>query len=415
MGHRSGSLISRSCSTGGRDWRAWSSLSATAPSMSWSDGARSALAPAVLGTTRGRCSACATTARATCCATTPSPTRSSRGGCWLVATAGRESAKRVRLVHSLVSHASLVYDEHLFMKSYRVLEPAPRPEIELMLRLEEVGFEHTLRPVAYWERNGRDLALVREYIPGAVEGRLLALTSLRDLLGRNLDDGRPKLEDVGGAGGDLSSEVRRLGEATGSLHLALAEAFGVRSLPDGDTLRTAAIRIHGDYHLRRVFRTDAGWIVGGFGDDPLIGKSGDSTEPARAALRLAARGPGGPLVLPQTGGGRGRGGPTGRHPYPGGTAREGLGASQQGRLSERLPRRRRHPQAHRIGPAGSGGRDQVTDHRTCDAYLGPARTFAPRLAVRSRRLRSWSRRPCPAPPAATRRASPRRPFPARPR
>jgi predicted trehalose synthase len=164
------------------------------------------------------------------------------------------------------------------MKSYRVLEPAPRPEIELMLKLEEVGFEHTLRPVACWERNGWDLALVREYIPGAVEGRLLALTSLRDLLGRNLDDDRPKLDEVGGAGGDLSSEVRRLGETTGSLHLALAEAFGVRALPAGDAPRSAAIRVHGDYHLRRVFRTDAGWIVGGFGDDPLIGKLGDSTQ-----------------------------------------------------------------------------------------------------------------------------------------
>ena len=195
-----------------------------------------------------------------------------------VATAGRERARRVRLVHSLVSHASLVYDERLFMKSYRVLEPAPRPEIELMLKLEEVGFEHTLRPVACWERNGWDLALVREYIPGAVEGRLLALTSLRDLLGRNLDDDRPKLDEVGGAGGDLFSEVRRLGETTGSLHLALAEAFGVRALPAGDVPRSAAIRVHGDYHLRRVFRTDAGWIVGGFGDDPLIGKLGDSTQ-----------------------------------------------------------------------------------------------------------------------------------------
>jgi predicted trehalose synthase len=195
-----------------------------------------------------------------------------------VATAGRESARRVRLVHSLVSHASLVYDERLFMKSYRVLEPAPRPEIELMLKLEEVGFEHTLRPVACWERNGWDLALVREYIPGAVEGRLLALTSLRDLLGRNLDDDRPKLDEVGGAGGDLSSEVRRLGETTGSLHLALAEAFGVRALPAGGAPRSAAIRVHGDYHLRRVFRTDAGWIVGGFGDDPLIGKLGDGTQ-----------------------------------------------------------------------------------------------------------------------------------------
>jgi len=193
----------------------------------------------------------------------------------VVASAGAQRARRVRLVHSLVSHASLVYDERLFMKSYRVLEPAPRPEIELMMRLDEVGFKHTLRPVAYWKRNGWDLALVREYVPGAVEGRLLALTSLRDLLGRNLDDGRPRLDEVGVAGGDLSSEVRRLGEATGNLHLALAEAFGVRSLPGSDTSASASIRVHGDYHLRRVFRTDGGWIVGGFGDDPLIGKSGD--------------------------------------------------------------------------------------------------------------------------------------------
>jgi predicted trehalose synthase len=137
----------------------------------------------------------------------------------------------VRLVHSLVSHASLVYDERLFMKSYRVLEPAPRPEIELMLRLEEVGFEHTLRPVAYWERNGWDLALVREYIPGAVEGRLLALTSLRDLLGRS-DGDRPKLDEVGGAGGDLSSEVRRLGETTGSLHQGSRRLPPSSGLPD---------------------------------------------------------------------------------------------------------------------------------------------------------------------------------------
>ena len=199
-------------------------------------------------------------------------------GLLAVASSGCESARRVRLVQSLASHASLVYDEHLFMKSYRVLEPAPRPEIELMLRLDEVGFKHTLRPVARWERNGWDLALVREFIPGAVEGRLLALTSLRDLLGRNVDDERPRLDEVGGAGGDLSSEMRRLGEITGSLHLALAEAFGVRTLSADDASPTTAIRVHGDYHLRRVFRTDAGWVVAGFGDDPLIGKSGDTME-----------------------------------------------------------------------------------------------------------------------------------------
>ena len=68
--------------------------------------------------------------------------------------------------------------------------------------------------------------------------------------------------------------MRRLGEITGELHLALADAFGVRpGLVEGP-----AIRVHGDYHLRRVFRTDAGWIVGGFGDDPLIGKFGENLE-----------------------------------------------------------------------------------------------------------------------------------------
>jgi predicted trehalose synthase len=193
-------------------------------------------------------------------------------GLLAVASGGEKSATRVRLVHSLVSHASLVFDERLFMKSYRVLEPAPRPEIELLLKLDGVGFKQLLSPVARWERHGWDLALVREYIPGAVEGRLLALTSLRDLLGRTVDDKPLKLEDVGAAGGDLSSEVRRLGEITGNLHLALAEAFGVRTLPGGDSPPATAIRVHGDYHLRRVFRTDDGWVVAGFGDDPLIGR-----------------------------------------------------------------------------------------------------------------------------------------------
>jgi predicted trehalose synthase len=195
-----------------------------------------------------------------------------------VATAGSQSANRVRLVQSLVSHASLVYDERLFMKSYRVLEPAPRLEVELLTKLDEVGFKQMLRPVAHWERHGWDLSLVREYVPGAVEGRWLALTSLRDLFGRNLDADRPRHDEVGGAGGDLSSEMRRLGEITGGLHLALAEAFGLRPVSNNDGAQMAAIRVHGDYHLRRVFRTDAGWIVGGFGDDPLIGRSGDSLE-----------------------------------------------------------------------------------------------------------------------------------------
>lgn len=189
-----------------------------------------------------------------------------------VASRGTERADRCRVVQSLVSHASLVYDERLFMKSYRVLEPAPRPEVELLSELDRVGFNHLLGPVACWSRAGFDLALVREFLAGAVEGRALALTSLRDLFGR-VALGSSTPDDLGVSGGDLGSEMRRLGETTGRLHLALALAFGTRPLEPGiaDVRGGVAIRVHGDYHLRRVMRTDQGWVVAGFGDDPIIG------------------------------------------------------------------------------------------------------------------------------------------------
>lgn len=190
------------------------------------------------------------------------------------ATGGRERASRARIVQSLVSHASIVFDERLFMKCYRVIEPRHRPEIEVLTRLDEVGFNHLLAPVAHWSREVGDLGLVREFMPSAVEGRDLALTSLRDLLARatTIDQAVP-FEEVGLAGGDLGDEMRRLGRTTAEMHVALGEAFGVELPgPDEDPSRGARIRVHGDYHLRRVMRVDAGWLVAGFGDDPLIGE-----------------------------------------------------------------------------------------------------------------------------------------------
>ena len=50
----------------------------------------------------------------------------------------------------------------------------------------------------------------------------------------------------------------------------MADAFGTEPLAGADPARVA-IRVHGDYHLRRVMRTDGGWLVAGFGDDPLMG------------------------------------------------------------------------------------------------------------------------------------------------
>lgn len=266
-----------------------------------------------------------------------------------VVSGGAEHAERVRPVNSLVSHASLVFDERLFMKCYRVLRPGARPEIELLYRLDDVGFNAMLAPVARWQASGFDLALVREFVANGIEGRELALTSLRDLLAHAVtgahvaapasvapgepvataqgeevaalgaleEDGGPlltgaadralpppsqeALENAASAGGDLASESYRLGTTTANMHVALATAFGERPatsdelaarleplgsvLPKAPSRRLGSrIRLHGDYHLRRVMRSEAGWLVAGFGDDPLYGDPRYGHEVADASL-----------------------------------------------------------------------------------------------------------------------------------
>jgi predicted trehalose synthase len=223
-----------------------------------------------------------------------------------VASGGISAARRARVVESLTSHSSVIYDDKLFMKLYRVLVPSPRREVELMLRLDDAGFNHIVAPVAVWTDDGFDLAVVREFVSGGLEGRSLAITSLRDLLGAaaeaDSDPGRERAtpdELARWAGGDFAGEARRLGAMTGHMHIALASAFGM-SDADADALGESiaaagdlemaaqvkamhdigkAIRIQGDYQLRRVMRTDAGWIVVGFGDDPSPIARLDASQP----------------------------------------------------------------------------------------------------------------------------------------
>jgi maltokinase len=202
------------------------------------------------------------------------------------------TAKRVREVESLTSHAAVIYDDRLFMKLYRVLEPFPRPEVEVSFALDAVGFNHLVPPVAVWREDGLDLAFVREFIADAIEGRALALTSLRDLLNpapgssaasalevavaaaESSAVGADEAEDaaeaaVAEAGGDTGEEMRRLGMMTARMHVALGQAFGWHRQANGE----GVVHLHGDYHLRRVMRTELGWLVSGFGDDPSRGSS----------------------------------------------------------------------------------------------------------------------------------------------
>jgi maltokinase len=207
-----------------------------------------------------------------------------------------EAAERVWPVGTEQSNTSLVYDDRLILKLFRTLHAGPNPEVEVTEALRRVGCPHVARPVAVWRRGGYDLAVVQEFLGGGAEGWALALTSLRDLLGE------PHLLAPDQAGGDFAAEAERLGTMTAELHVALAEAFGRRP-PDvaswaaaieADVSRVAgrldeaalegagrvlrrladvadagpATRVHGDYHLGQVLRTDRGWHAVDFEGEP---------------------------------------------------------------------------------------------------------------------------------------------------
>jgi len=224
-------------------------------------------------------------------------------------TGGQETAERVRPVGVEQSNTSLVYDDRLILKLFRRLQPGPNPEVEVTERLAASGFEHVAAPVASKAFDDTHLAVVQPYLLGGTEGWAMALTSLRDLFGVHdtqplpvISPGSPPpVADPAEAGGDFSGEAERLGVVTAELHLALAEAFGktrgdaaawadsigvqAAGLATGDldpevadaileALRTvddpgSSIRVHGDYHLGQVMRTDAGWFVLDFEGEPI--------------------------------------------------------------------------------------------------------------------------------------------------
>jgi maltokinase len=219
-----------------------------------------------------------------------------------------EAVSRSRLMAGEQSNTSVVLDERLFLKVFRRLHAGPNPEAEITRALAGRGFTHVAEPVAQWRRDTTDLAVLQRYLSG-VDGWAMALTSLRDLFGMSEtqpipiitdDEPMPESVDPSDAGGDFSGEAQRLGEMTAELHVALADLFG-RSTGDArvwaDTMdellnRTAhpdldrdsvrggiealrrvddpgpAIRVHGDYHLAQVMRTDAGWHVLDFEGEP---------------------------------------------------------------------------------------------------------------------------------------------------
>jgi len=200
-------------------------------------------------------------------------------------------AEHVRPVGAEQSNTSLVYDDAVILKVFRRLADGPNPEVEVTEALAEVGFTSVAEPLGAWRHENRDLAFAQRFLAGGTEGWAMALTSLRELYADPTDPAE--------AGGDFGAEAHRIGEVTADLHIAMAKAFGrapgnadewadlmdeqLKRVLTGEMAEGArrlvsrlrelddagpAIRVHGDFHLGQVMRTDPGWYVLDFEGEP---------------------------------------------------------------------------------------------------------------------------------------------------
>ncbi|HUL25397.1 MAG TPA: aminoglycoside phosphotransferase [Streptosporangiaceae bacterium] len=204
------------------------------------------------------------------------------------------------------SNTSLLFGEDAILKVFRRPHPGPNPDLEVPRALARAGSPHVAPPLG-WVQTTLDgsptvLAILSAYLRSATDGWLLAATSVRDLYA---SDAACAAE----AGGDFAAEAHRLGEATAEVHRALAETFGTDELPAAAHRELAARmqgrldsavaavpelaphaplvsaafaelarlgeplavqRIHGDYHLGQVVRTQAGWVLLDFEGEPAV-------------------------------------------------------------------------------------------------------------------------------------------------
>jgi maltokinase len=203
------------------------------------------------------------------------------------------------------SNTSLVFGESAIFKVFRRVNPGPNPDLEVAAALAELGSSHIAEPFGWVETriDGATtvLAILSRYLRAASDGWSLAAISVRDLYAS--EEGTRAAE----AGGDFAPEAERLGAATAQVHRDLADAFGqselepeairelaeqmyrrldmaVATVPElgryrdkvGDAYSdlakliepAPAQRVHGDYHLGQVMRTQTGWVVLDFEGEP---------------------------------------------------------------------------------------------------------------------------------------------------
>ncbi|MEV5568994.1 phosphotransferase [Spirillospora sp. NPDC052269] len=229
------------------------------------------------------------------------------------------------------SNTSLIYGDEYICKLFRKLSPGVNLDLEVNLALTRLGCAHVPGVYGWAElktggKGVTTLALLSEYLHSGTDGWKLAITSVRDWFTQpHPADGTDAGAGAGAAGGDFAAEAERLGTATASVHRDLAKAFGRSELPP-ERVRTMAARmhdqldrvratvpeiepyakvigsaftslaewsrplpvqrVHGDYHLGQVMRTDTGWVLLDFEGEPA--RSADERREPSHPLRDVA-------------------------------------------------------------------------------------------------------------------------------
>jgi maltokinase len=225
-------------------------------------------------------------------------------GIRFVAAAPLDVDKPSRVMGAEQSNTSLVYGEEYILKLFRRVQPGLNPDLELTRALAAGGSPHVAAPLGWIEGevDGQltTLAMMQCFLRGASDGWAMATASVRDLFA----EGDLHADEVGG---DFASESERLGVATAEVHTLLAQVLPsethgpeesqatARQLherldaalavvpdlePHAAALRAAydavggladpvpVQRVHGDYHLGQVLRTQDGWVLLDFEGEP---------------------------------------------------------------------------------------------------------------------------------------------------
>jgi maltokinase len=209
-----------------------------------------------------------------------------------------------RVMGAEQSNTTVVYGEEYILKLFRRVQVGTNPDLEITRALSDAGSPYVAPPLGWIEGDvdgqPTTLAMMQTFLRNASDGWAMATASVRDLFA----EGDLHADEVGG---DFAGEAERLGAATAEVHAMMAETLPSQTVgpdesrataaqlherleaalavvpeltPYADALRStydevAALtedvpvqRVHGDFHLGQVLRTQDGWVLLDFEGEP---------------------------------------------------------------------------------------------------------------------------------------------------